>query len=82
MSVKPLVWSAPTKPDKTCSYDHCSAATPWGVYRIKWKSWKDYPSYIVDTPNGEVLVHGDDSLDEAKRVAQRDFEVKILACLA
>lgn len=81
-TVKTLTWTELARPDETCRYDHCVAETPWGSYSIEWKSWKDYPSYIVMTPHGGVLTGGSDSLDDAKAVAQAHFAEMVLACLA
>lgn len=80
-NVKALVWSKPEKPNAECSYDHCMAETPWGKYQIEWKSWKDYPSFLVETPKGEILTQGDDNLDSAKQVAQNHFEASVAAAL-
>lgn len=74
-----LVWSESSPPDDSCSYDHVTADTPLGVYSIEWKSWKTVDSYSVFF-RGEWAGEGF-MLDEAKLVAERDFQQKILACI-
>ena len=43
-----LAWTEHRPPGLDCRYDNCSAETPFGVYRIEWKSWKDYPGYTIE----------------------------------
>lgn len=45
--LKSLQWSEATPPNSECPYDHSTAATSLGLFRIEWKSWKDYPSFTL-----------------------------------
>lgn len=74
-----LVWSEPKGPDGECPYDHCRAVTPFGVYSIEWKSWKDYPGYSAEFR--DEYINTGASLDEAKTLAQSDFDCRLSQCI-
>lgn len=74
-SVKSLEWPDPSKPDKSCSYDHVRAETMVGTYLITWKSWKFEAGYVVELGN-EFVTTGCD-LNNAKEKAQADFNKRI-----
>jgi len=73
-----LIWTEPSKPNNACPYDHTTAETPFGEYLISWKSWKDYPGYGVDFCENYVAFG--DTLEEAKNLAQADFDRRLAAC--
>lgn len=73
-----LTWTDPSEPNEACPYDHTKAETPFGAYLIEWKSWKDYPGYSVELRD-EFIATGD-SLEEAKELAQADFDRRLTAC--
>jgi hypothetical protein len=81
LTVKPLEWSEPAPPTKgVCFYDHCRAVTPFGVYSIEWKSWKDYDDCVVYCPEnaeGDTFVVCDGTLEGAKVAAQENFNSRI-----
>lgn len=82
MNFKQLVWSEESKPNHECCYDHCSAVTPLGNFLITWKSWKDYPGYSVDeTPWGEGIYTGTNSLEEAKAAAEKEWHERLTQCV-
>lgn len=97
VGVKGLAWSEATPPTKdVCSYDHCTAETTFGQYRLEWKSWKgnearkppfyepvrtDGSDGVVIYAPGEQYVGCEYSLDEAKAAAQADFERRIRSAL-
>jgi hypothetical protein len=60
----PLVWPDPSPPTEGVShYDHIIAHG----FTIEWKSWKDYPQYVVTRDQiNEKLIGCFHSLDEAK----------------
>jgi hypothetical protein len=59
-------WTDPAPPANgdPSFYDHVIAETPLGEVVIEWKSWKDYPDYVCQTP-WETFVCGE-TLEEAK----------------
>lgn len=75
-----LEWSEPKPPTAgVSSYDHSIADSPIGEFRVEWKSWKQYPSYVVYSPDGNVQV--EDSLEKAVSSAQETFEKTVMECL-
>lgn len=72
-----LIWSEHMEPNENCSYDHVTAKTPFGEYSIEWKSWKKYDAFTIYF-EGDYLDNGFD-LDEAKNMAQIDFNEKVKA---
>jgi hypothetical protein len=76
-----LTWTEPKKPGPDCHYDNTEAETPFGVYLITWKSWKNYPDYCIDFQS-EFVGAGSTTLDDAKSAAQIDFEERLKACHA
>ena len=80
LAIPPLKWSDPKPPDG-CAYDHVTADTPWGQYRIEWKSWKDEPGLpsgrTVFGPGPEEYIGTAYSLEEAQKIAQDDVGRKI-----
>lgn len=77
---KPLEWTEESSPNESCPYDHTQALTPFGYYRITWKSWKDYPSYGVDF--GEEYIVEGNTLSLAKEAAQADYDRRVLDATA
>lgn len=76
----PLDWSQPSSPDKTCSYDHCRATTPFGTFLIEWKSWKgDDDGHTVLFEREWVGSYYD--LIEAKEASAEWFKSRVIACL-
>jgi hypothetical protein len=76
-----LQWTEPAKPNEKCSYDHCTAQTPFGRFLITWKSWKEFDDYTIDeTPWGDFF-GSDSTLEEAKASCQRAFEERVQLCL-
>jgi len=69
-----LKWAEPKPPTKgSHPYDHVTAQTPFGEILITWKSWKDYPSYCVDTHPIPGYFHAADTLEDAKKKAEQDY---------
>ena len=79
--VAALRWSEPRKGDgKEFFQDHCLATCSLGVYTIEWKSWKgEDDGHVVDSTLGWVGCGC--SLDEAKALAQADYERRVLSAL-
>lgn len=79
--IAPLKWSDPAKPSSECYYDHVIAETPFGRFLITWKSWKDCDAPTIDeTPWGDYFGVGAD-VDDAKTMAEAEYQKRILACL-
>lgn len=79
-AIKYLNWSEPRPPTKSipaCYYDNVYADTPFGRIWIEWKSWKEHDSFDVRT-DWEFYAIGND-LADAKRIAQKDFDERILS---
>jgi len=68
---EPVAWPEPSKPINDVSrYDHIIAHG----YRIEWKSWKENPGFTVERePHTNSFIGCFDTLDEAKRAAERDM---------
>ena len=76
-----LQWTEPTPPNEYWHYNHIEAMTPFGKFVIKWKGWKEYPSYdIEETPWGEWL-GSFNTLEDAKVKAEEAWVLKVQACL-
>jgi hypothetical protein len=74
--IKALEWS---EPNEECSCDHIVADSAIGKFSIEWKSWKDYPGYVLYV-NGEYIGTLN-NLDHLKVVAQSYFEEKIYSAI-
>ncbi len=71
--VRNLQWTQDTPPTHgICSYDHCTAQTPLGPFRIEWKSWKEHDARCLYL-NGEYIGCAA-STDDAKQLAQGHIE--------
>ena len=78
-----LAWSAPAPPCEECRYDHTRAETPFGTFLLTWKGWKEYDSPGFDeTPWGEVVYNGWNTVEEAQAWAESEMERRIKECLA
>lgn len=77
----PLKWTDPAPPNDSCPYDHITADSPLGKFRIEWKSWKKYDSYVLflgedylgpfsdlDSAKGGALKFLKDRLDELQKL--------------
>lgn len=65
-----LIWTDPAPPTEGVSfYDHCTAESPIGQYRVEWKSWKKYDTYCVYGP-ADFFDGAPSTLDEAKKSAE------------
>lgn len=74
-----LVWSAESRPNETCSYNHCTAETPFGRFLITWKGWKDHDFPVVDeTPWGGYFGSFGD-VAAAKLACEQEFARRIAA---
>ena len=72
-----LQWTDNAPPNEDCRYDHCTAETPFGRFRISWKSWKQFDSPTVDeTPWGDWY-GAFDSVDEAKAACQEEINKRL-----
>lgn len=90
VTVKPLEWTAPTKPNGDCAYDHCIAQTEFGRIFLDWKSWKGREDGDGTDDGVSIYAHWDFedgwigceySLDAAKAKAQSFYEQRILSAL-
>lgn len=79
ITVRPLIWSEPAKPNDTCRYDHVIAQTPIGTYSIEWKSWKEFDDRTLFL-DGEFLDNGPD-IYQSKAKAEAHYRAKVFACL-
>lgn len=80
VKVKSLVWSENFEPTKgVSSYNHCLADCSFGIYRIEWKGWKDYPSYGIDF--NEEYIGSENYLEDAKAFAQAHYERVTLSAI-
>lgn len=74
-----LKWSEPEPPNQDSSYDHVMAETPFGQFKIEWKSWKDYPGFTIDNPlflnTSEWIRPKEDTLESAKQ-AVNDYIIE------
>lgn len=78
-----LVWSAPAPPNEECRYDHTRAETPFGIFLLIWKGWKEHDDPGFDeTPWGEVEYRGWKTIEEAQEWAESEMERRIKECLA
>lgn len=77
--VKPLVWSDRFGPNSECSYDHITADSALGLYRVEWKGWKDFDPPTVCC--GGAFIGCYNTIQSAKSAAQADYEARILAAL-
>jgi hypothetical protein len=81
MNVIKLQWSDPQPPNESVPYNHVTAPSPFGDFLITWKGWKKYDSPTIDeSPWGYGGSGGD--VDDAKRIAQAEFERRVFACIA
>lgn len=76
---KPLIWSEPVAPEEGCRYHHVTANTPFGEFSIQWKGWKEHDDRTVFF-NGEFLLNGGETLDEAKMQAEGWWQTTLQAC--
>lgn len=77
-----LQWSPYSDPNDSCHYNHTFAETPFGRFLLTWKSWKDNPGYGFDeTPWGEVVYLGWDTVDSAKQWAKEELIRRAQLCL-
>ena len=82
--VKPLVWSAPRKPNKSIPYDHRIAETPFGRFVLTWKSWKAEPWQGVgfdELPWGGVWYQSWETPEEAMKDAEAAWKEKLHSAL-
>ena len=81
MVIKPIKWTEPQQPNSDIRYNHITAQTPFGRFVITWKGWKEYDSPTIDeTPWGDFGGVGYD-LEDAKIIAQTEYERRISECL-
>lgn len=78
--IKQLEWSEERSPDNNISYNHVKANSPLGMYTIQWKGWKEYDDRTICL-DGDFVSMGGDFLDDAKILAQEDFEARVKKCL-
>lgn len=76
-----LEWTEHQPPNSECPYNHTTALTPFGRFRIEWKGWKEFDSRdITETPWG--LWSGSYcTLEDAKQGAQEQWEAKLWECV-
>lgn len=68
-----LQWTIDTPPTHgICRYDHCTAESPLGPFRIEWKGWKEHDSHCLYL-NGEYIGVAL-TKDGAKEMAQDHIE--------
>ena len=71
-----LNWSKPSPPCSGCCYDHVIGETPFGRFLLTWKSWKEPWNMGMgfdETPWGEVIYDGWDSVEEAQLWAESEM---------
>jgi hypothetical protein len=78
--VKPLEWSETRDPTEEIRYTHVIAETPFGIYSIEWKAWRDNDPPCVYL-NGDY-VECCHNLDAAKNAAKTQLEQRILSALS
>ena len=81
MKIKPLQWSNVREPNELVRYHHVIAETPFGMFLITWKGWKERDTPTVDaSPCGDVFIAGVD-LEDTKRLAEEEYRKCVIACL-
>lgn len=81
VAVKALEWSEPAPPNgKSRFYDYVEASTPFGLFLLEWKSWKDHDPISIEFAGEYVDVAHD--LDGAKAKAEIWFGSRIRSTLA
>jgi hypothetical protein len=71
-----LIWTPETRPNDECGYDHTIAETPFGRFLLTWKGWKESWNMGMgfdETPWGEPVYDGWDSVEEAQAWAEAEF---------
>lgn len=80
MKIKDIDWSEEREPNEEHRYDHVIGSSPLGEFVITWKGWKESRSYDIESePFG--WIGSEITLDEAKKFAQLEFELKVCECL-
>ena len=75
-----IKWGVIESPSSRCSYDNLKGEHPLGDLLITWKSWKQYPSFDIES---DTLgwVGTENSIDDAKINAQQHYDSIIVACI-
>ena len=81
MKVKSIEWGSAYPPNEVCSYNHVYGKTGIHKYLITWKGWKESLSYGVEIDNTGDWLGSENSLDDAKGLAQAYFEECIFQCV-
>lgn len=74
--MKKYKWTPNESPNDDSYYDHTKLETPLGEIIIEWKSWKEWPSFDIFNRTMNEWVGSEDSLDDAKIVAEKYLEDK------
>jgi hypothetical protein len=76
-----LKWSEPKLPCNELPYDHVIAETPFGRILITWKGWKEYDSPTIDEFPGVGWLSVGFDLDDAKDIAEREWNKRVSMCI-
>jgi hypothetical protein len=69
-------WTEPQPPTEGISYyDHTICKTPFGEFKIEWKSWKEYDNYDVVLNDNNWIGSGYD-LENAKELVKNYLIIK------
>jgi hypothetical protein len=80
LKVKGINWSEERESNEEHGYNHVIGVSALGEFVITWKGWKKIRSYDVDeSPFG--WLGSESTLESAKKLAQREFECKVIECL-
>lgn len=71
-----ITWAETAPPNDECTYDHTTASVPFGILRIEWKSWKDYPGYAVSFTGIEDFIGSYDTLEAAKAASEEWYATR------
>ena len=80
MGIKPIKWGDEQAPNDECSYTHVKGESPLGEFLITWKGWKQHPAYDVEVSPWGWLDSGT-GLQDAKDIAKKEYESRILDCV-
>ncbi len=73
-----LTWSEVSPPNEDCHYTHTKAETPFGVFLLTWKGWKEHMDCGFDeTPWGEVVYLGWNTVESAQKWASEETSRRI-----
>lgn len=76
-----IQWSEYRQANSEICYDHVTAETPFGRFKITWKGWKQFDCPTVDeTPWGDYFGSFYD-VEEAKESCEKEYEERLRQAL-